>query len=101
MATNTRITALATQRHGCRTGTVFRSAGSSVWTAPPGTLEPGGSVTAGPPGRRSAPLAGGAVDHRAGDCARRDAPLLQDLAVDAVADEEVDGGLHRGGHAVS
>src|ERR1700733_13426500 len=46
-------------------------------------------------------LAGGAVDGGAGDRTGLHAPLGEDLVVHAVADEQVDGGLDGGGHAVA
>src|SRR6185312_186691 len=78
-----RTIALATQRPQWRTGTALISSGRMLWSA------------------MSAALADGAVDHRVGDRAIRDAPLGEDRLVLAIGHERLHRVEDRLGHAVA
>src|SRR5829696_760801 len=79
IATSTPSTATLTQRQGCRTGTALISSGGTV---PARGVVSGGAVTA--------RLSRGAVDHRVGDRAGGDAPLVEHRLVGAVFDQRLD-----------
>src|SRR5215469_10993756 len=95
IANRTSTTAAASHRPGWRTGTAWISSGGPSWTAVwPAPWLSGGVVTGTFPGRVAS--ARRAVDHRISDGSGLDAPLLEDLGIGAVRDQN----LHRGEHRI-